>query len=228
MRPAEHRGGKRREPVLARLRGRMGDRALAGHTPARGRVGWLAALLALAPVPALAHPDILMECHLLFNFEGGAITGIGESWTFDETFSAQLIADYDEDHDGAFNEAESAAIGNETFARLAEIHYFTFLTLDGAPLPVPEPFGFKAVAQGGIVTFSFGLRLATPVSPQTQKLAIQIKDPDYAVGASFAPHEAAVLKGIEPGACRAVFTSKPQDAYFDGLVIPKEASIVCP
>ncbi|WP_062223004.1 DUF1007 family protein [Aureimonas sp. D3] len=195
----------------------------------RRRAVWpLAALLALASAPALAHPDILMECHLLFNFEGGEITGIGESWTFDETFSAQLLADYDEDHDGSFNEAESTAIGNETFARLGEIHYFTFLTLDGAPLPVPEPFGFKAAAQGGIVTFSFGLRLAAPVAPQSHKLALQIKDPDYAVGASLAAHEAVVLKGIEPGACRAVITSKPEDAYFDGLVIPKEASIVCP
>ncbi len=187
----------------------------------------LAAALSLAALPARAHPDITMECHLLFNFENGIITGLGESWTFDETFSAQLLADYDADGDGAFSESESGAIRDETFARLAAIHYFTFLSLDAQPLDVPEPFGFRAAADGGRVTFSFGLRLPQPVAPQTARLGVEIKDPDYAVGARFGAGQAIYLHGDPPANCRGTITSKPSEAYFDGLVIPQEASVTC-
>jgi ABC-type uncharacterized transport system substrate-binding protein len=188
----------------------------------------LGAATLLPPAPALAHPDITMECHLLFNFENGALTGLGESWTFDETFSAQLLADYDEDKDGAFSEAESGAIRDETFARLSAIHYFTFLTVNGESLAVPEPFGFKAAATAeGRVTYSFGLRLAEPLAPKAARLGVEIKDPDYALGASLAPHEPAYLRGAGAERCRAVVASKPQDAYFDGLVIPQEISLAC-
>ncbi len=187
----------------------------------------LAVALSLQAAPARAHPDITMDCHLLFNFEDGLITGLGESWTFDESFSAQLLADYDADSDGAFNESESGAIRDETFARLSAIHYFTFLTLDGQPIATPEPFGFKAAAEGGRVTFTFGLRLAQPVAPRTQRLGVEIKDPEYAVGARFATGQAIYLHGAPPETCRGTITSKPSEAYFDGLAIPQEASVTC-
>ncbi|ALN71807.1 DUF1007 family protein [Aureimonas sp. AU20] len=188
-------------------------------------LGLVAALLSAAP--AAAHPDITMDCHLLFNFEGSAITGLGESWTFDETFSAQLLADYDENNDGTFSEAESGAIRDETFARLSAIHYFTFLTVNGESVPVPEPFGFKAAVANGRVTFSFGLRLPQPLAPKTARIGVEIKDPDYAVGAALAAGEPILLRGEGAESCRAVIASKPADAYFDGLVIPQEVSVAC-
>ncbi len=191
------------------------------------RLGLALALALGAARPALAHPDILMECHLLFNFENGRITGLGESWAFDEAFSAQLLADYDTDGDGQFGEAESRAIRDETFANLEGGDYFTRLTLDDRPLPVPEPFGFKAGAQAGIVTFSFGLRLAEPVDPRLARLGVEIRDEAYAVGASMAPRDPIYLRGAPAGLCRPVLRPRRDDAYFDGLVVPQEASADC-
>lgn len=52
-----------------------------------------AALVPATASPAAAHPDITREWRVLFHFEDGKVTGIGETRTFDEAFSVQLVAD---------------------------------------------------------------------------------------------------------------------------------------
>ena len=189
----------------------------------------LATLAALSFTGAAeAHPDITMECHLLFHVEDGKVAGIGESWTFDETFSAQLLEDYDEDRDGTFSETETAAIRDETFANLLPAHYFTYLTVDGHEIASPEPFGFRAMAEGGVVTFSFGMKLAEPVAPGSSRLGVEIKDTDFAVSAVMAPSEPLYIQGAPDGTCQTELQDRPEHAYLGGLVVPKEASIRCP
>lgn len=203
-------------------------RCLESRSPCRvwGRI--LAGVLALGTAsPAAAHPDITMECRVLFNFEDGKVTGIGETWTFDEAFSGQLIADYDEDHDGLFDAAESGAMEREVFGNLSGIHYYTFLSINGREQTDLKPFGFRATKDGEIVTFAFGIRLPEPLDPALYPVTLELKDPEFAVYAVLTGDEPALLRGDTQKRCRAEIRDDRENPYFDGTVIPQEIRLVC-
>lgn len=183
--------------------------------------------MALASGPAAAHPDITMECRVLFNFEAGKLTGLGEAWTFDAAFSEQLIADYDEDHDGTFDDVESGAMEREVFGNLAGIHYYTFLTINDREQADLKPFGFRARQEGGLVTFAFGIRLPEPLDPALYPVRVELKDPEFAVYAVLSGDQPALLRGDAGGHCRAAIRDDRENPYFDGTVIPQEIRLVC-
>lgn len=185
-----------------------------------------AALLAL-PAPAEAHPDISMECRVLFNMDGGKLTGFGEAWTFDEAFSTQLVFDYDENHDGRFDEAEAKAMETEVLGRLSEIHYYTYLTVGGTERETLKPFGFRASLDNGAVTFAFGFRFPEPIDPIATKVAVELKDPDFAVYAALTQDQPAVLRGDRDGRCSASVRDDTEHPYFDGTIVPQEISLTC-
>lgn len=193
----------------------------------------LAGLLAAAVVglaslgPAAGHPEIVMRCRVLFNFQGPAVTAIGQSWSFDEPFSAQLLADFDRDRDGSFSAAESADLAKKVLPNLAEAHYLTYLAVDGADLGKLAPFDFKAVAQHGIVTFAFALRLPRPVDPATAALTLGLKDPGLTIYVTLSEKEPVVLRGENPKHCRARVRDAESEAYLHGTVTWPEITLDC-
>lgn len=196
------------------------------HQPRIAAACLLAALLPAAP--AAAHPDISMECRVLFNMEAGKLTGVGEAWTFDEAFSAQLVSDYDENRNGRFDEDEVHAMETEVFAPLEAIHYYTFIELGGAARDALQPFGFRATLEGnGAVTFAFGFRFPEPVDPAGTSVAVELKDPEFAVFAMLAEDQPALLRGDREGRCAASVADDAAGAYFDGTIIPKAIRLVC-
>jgi ABC-type uncharacterized transport system substrate-binding protein len=172
-------------------------------------------------IPARAHPDIMMKCHLLFNFQGDTITALGESWVFGQTFSEEMLTDYDLDHDGDFNDAENVALAKKILPILASERHFTTISVNGKDIGAITPLNFRASARNKIVTFTFGVQLPTPVDPIKSILRIQIKDPNYSVYVASPKQDSVILRDMPRDRC------KPQvneiDAVFGGI----EVTLVC-
>lgn len=180
-----------------------------------------------APAPAAAHPDILMSYRVLFDVHAGAIDTIGESWTFDRTFSAELLADYDGDGDGAFSPDESAALEREVLPNLAAVRYFTYVNVDGADIGGLAPTGFQAAAKNGIVTFALALTLPQPMDPALKKLTVQIEDPDFSVYAEPVPGKAASVRSDGSRACAAKVGSGTSADAADPSLVQTTITISC-
>ncbi len=178
-------------------------------------------------LPAKAHPNIRLDYRLLFNFKGANVTAIGETWTFDPQFSQELLSTFDVDRDGTFSAAETKAMGHKILKNLSESRYFTFVSVDGHDLGKLPPIGFKAQARHGTVTVAFGSRLPAAVNAAKSHLSVLIKDPGFVVLTRLAKQRPVVLRGAPKGHCRSQVVDDPQDAYFGGLVVPKEVSLTC-
>ena len=71
----------------------------------------LVAVCLAAPVPALAHPHVLIDTGLkLVTDAEGMLVGVEVQWTYDDLYSMLLFEDMgvDNDHDGRLNPAEIA------------------------------------------------------------------------------------------------------------------------
>ena len=172
-------------------------------------------------IPVMAHPDIMMRCRLLLNFQGDTITALGESWVFGETFSAEMLTDYDLDHDGDFNDAENVALAEKILPILASERHFTTISVNGKDIGAITPLSFRASARNKIVTFTFGVQLPTPVDPVKSILRIQIKDPNYSVYIASPKQDSVILRGMPPDRCKPQVTE--MDARFGGI----EVTLVC-
>lgn len=174
---------------------------------------------------AAADPNAALYYRLLFNFAGKTVNALGESWTFDQNFSRQLVAKYDLNHDGKLSPEESADLGKQLFANLANVRYFTFVTVGGQDVTGLKPFGFKAQLAGKFVSFTFGLALPKPVDPATAKLQVQIKDPDFTIFTVPVKQDPVMLRGA-PDTCKADIDQKA-DPDFGAAAIPPTITLTC-
>jgi len=194
-------------------------------TSGLARVAFLL-LMALA-APAQAHPNIVLDYRLVFDFDGTDVTDIGESWSFDAAFSEELLSDFDTDRDGTFNAEETRAMGDEILGNLSEVRYLTYIFVDGHDLGKLEPFGFRTQVRDGVVTLAFGNHLPAPVDASRSRIAVQIKDPDFMIMALPAEKQPVFFRGVPKGRCSTEIGDKPQDAYYGGLIVPQEVSVTC-
>ncbi|RYE61337.1 MAG: DUF1007 family protein, partial [Rhizobiaceae bacterium] len=94
----------------------------------------LAAPLAV-PAPALAHPHIFAEARLeIVAGADGTVQELRNVWRFDEVFSSSVILDFDKNGDLKLDPHELAELGETIRTSLADYHYFSTVTLDGAQI----------------------------------------------------------------------------------------------
>ncbi|MBO0661625.1 DUF1007 family protein [Jiella sp. MQZ9-1] len=195
----------------------------------RSASGLVVGLVLATGGPAIAHPNIMMQCRVLFNFKGDLINGIGEAWTFDQTFSDELMKDFDADHDGKLSDAESRRMGAQVMTNLGASRYFTYISVDGQDIGKPKASGFRAAVQNGIVSIAFAVPLPQPIDPRQHKLTVEIKDQEFFVYALFATPSPVLIKGAggtEDGCTPKVYDDKA-GAYWGGAIIPQAATLVC-
>ncbi len=158
-------------------------------------------LAIVAAEPAAAHPLIHIFCRVLFNFDGGAVNAFGQTWTFEKTYSRNLLDDFDTNGDGALSRTEVAAMEKTVLPTLARSNYFTFVSVDGRDLGPIKPYTFNAVAENGIVTFAMSVQLPAPIDPGKSRLTIEIRDPGYSVEAAFVDADPVALRNAPDPAC---------------------------
>ncbi len=146
----------------------------------------LALLVVIAATPALAHPHIFIDAKatILFN-DAGEVTGIRNTWTFDEAFSVWQTQGLDTNGDGTTSSAEMQELADENITGLAEYGFYTSAGEKDQTVPMASMDDARFVYENGRSTLTFGIE---PQAPYRIKdaLEVAIYDPEYYVAITFA------------------------------------------
>ncbi len=176
----------------------------------------IAALMSLAfAVPAAAHPHVwvTMNTEVIYAPDG-SVTGLRQSWTFDDMFSAFALQGLESKEKGKFTRAELAPLAKVNVESLKEFDYFTFATADGkkALFADPQP-DYWAEEKDAMVTLHFVLPLKTPV--KAKNLKIEVYDPTYFVAMELAKQNPVQLVDA-PAGCKAAFELPRELTFQEG------------
>ena len=132
------------------------------------------------PPHARAHPHVWIDLKSQFEFDGdGRITGLQIDWTFDEFYTAYVIADAGGPE--AMDQETLTGIGRRNLANLRDYDYFTEFRADGAIQPLSRPETFDMGLQDGKLWLRFSVPLETPLSPADHRISYAVYDPSYYV-----------------------------------------------
>lgn len=187
----------------------------------------LVAAMLLAPLPALAHPHVLIDAHVVALFEGGRITALQMGWKFDPVYSSSLVQDYDADKSGTLSPAEIATIEKEAFRDTRQYGYFTHAKIDGKAVDWPQASDFRVLALKDSLVYAFRLTLPQPVDPRRQAFTLSTYEETYYIDLDLPNDEAARLVGDGAEGCRAVIGQDKDNPLFGGVVFPRKLEVAC-
>ena len=147
----------------------------------------LAAVLAAAAGPALAHPHVFIDTgiEVILNDRNQA-TGIRISWTYDDLYSLYVVGDMglDPDWDGSLTPEEEARLAGFDMGWDADFPGDTYALLGEAPLPLSRPGDWTAAYADGKITTTHLRTFDAPVPVGAVPLVVQVYDPGYYVAYS--------------------------------------------
>jgi len=157
---------------------------------------------AFQPRVAEAHPHAWIDVRVTVLFDGdGAVTGLRQSWLFDEFYTAFATEGLDGDGDGIPDPALIDALSVENITNLADYSYFTSLWVDGTK----QAFGTATEVTGSLVgdryEMSFTAPLAAPLDPRAGAMTYAVYDPTYYVELLHAEADDAVVLDGAPTGC---------------------------
>jgi ABC-type uncharacterized transport system substrate-binding protein len=121
------------------------------------RIEWVlaASLLLAVAQPAQAHPHVFIETRMDVQFDADGFLGIQVEWVFDAMFGNRIIADYDRDKNGRFDDGEIAQIEKKAFSNLSKFNYFTYIYIGNRRHDVRQVSDFKASISRKTVSYTF-------------------------------------------------------------------------
>ncbi|MBP1846930.1 ABC-type uncharacterized transport system substrate-binding protein [Rhizobium petrolearium] len=170
----------------------------------RYRFFTIAALAAACvPLPALAHPHIFAEARLeVVAGNDGNLAELHNVWRFDEVFSSSVLLDFDKNTDLKLDAAELAELGETMRKSLADYHYFTTITVNGASFEVQKPDVIHAsLDENNQLLVIFAVKPEKPV-PLKGRLAFGIYDPSLYTSIDFPTDGDLVVQGAGFAKCQ--------------------------
>lgn len=140
----------------------------------------VAALLALAPAAAWAHPHVFIDTGLAAKTDAaGRLLGVEVTWEYDDYYSLLIFEDMglDADYDGQLTAEELAALQGFDLQWEAGFEGDTYLSLDGSPLALGAPEARQTVVADGRIRSRHFRPLIRPVA--AEGVVIQAYDPTY-------------------------------------------------
>ena len=194
--------------------------------------------------PALAHPHVfvVVTSELLFDAQG-RVTGVSQSWTFDDMYSSFVTTGASEDRKPVTTE-KLQPLAEQNVSDLAEFSYFTVVKVPGQKIEFEKP---KAISMHEddkkLVTLKFTLPLKNPVKAD-KAFTLQVYDPTYFVSFDFAK-DGVTMKGAPSGCSLSLVQPQPlgeseakrlNEAFFSGLSpgadfgikLASRATLACP
>ncbi len=176
---------------------------------------FVAALAALWPSPAQAHPHVwaTIKSELVYAPDG-SVTAVRHAWTFDEMFSAFATMGIKAKIKGQFTREELQPLAKVNVDSLKGFAYFTYATMDGVKakgaFDHATDYWLEYDPKATVLTLHFTLPFKKPAKAKVLK--IQVYDPEFFVDFAFAKKNAVKLIGAPP-LC-AAWTEKPDDPHF--------------
>lgn len=179
------------------------------------------------PVQALAHPHIFTEARMeVIAGDDGNVAELRNVWRFDEVFSSSVLLDFDKNTDLKLDEAELDELGETMRTSLADFHYFTTMTANGANVAVQKPEKIHVGFQDNQILVFFSVKPEKTI-PIKGKLTFGVYDPSMYTAIDFPTDGDLVMQGKGFAACKhAVVRPDPDevisqnsstltDAFFD-------------
>jgi ABC-type uncharacterized transport system substrate-binding protein len=162
--------------------------------------GALAALgLAVAPVPALAHPHVWIDARSEVVFDDQQrVAALRVTWHFDEFYSLFAVEGLDADGDGRLEPAELQPLAELNVTSLQDYRYFTEIVADGAPLDYAAVSDYRSWFEDGILSLEFVIPLETPVDPRRSRVSFKSYDPTFYIAIEPALQDPVSLAGGPP------------------------------
>ena len=155
----------------------------------------VAALLAIAPASAVAHPHVFADARLeVVAGADGNIQELHNIWRFDDVFSSQVLLDFDKNTNLVLDPPELEEIGRTVRASLEEFGYYTMLSQDGKPVAVAKPDVINVDFKDGQLMMFFAIKPAAPM-PLKGKLTFGVYDPTLYASIDFPSDQDLVLMG---------------------------------
>lgn len=188
----------------------------------------LGLLSALLPLPALAHPHVLIDAHVVALFDQGKITALQMGWKFDPVYSSSLVQDFDADKSGTLSAAEIAAMEKDAFQDTLKQSYFTYAKVDGKAVEWPRATEFKVLVVKDSLLYAFRLHLPQPIDPKARAFQVSTYEETYYIDIDI-PNDAAVkVTGSGSDGCRAVLSQDKANPLFGGVAFPRKVEFQCP
>ncbi|WP_229154765.1 DUF1007 family protein [Aurantimonas sp. VKM B-3413] len=152
--------------------------------------------------PAFAHPHVFANAEMELVGDGhGRLMVLRNIWHMDELFAATVLAEFDANKNGAFDEDELAAVARKVGQSVADYSFFTFLRTGDQEVALDPPASMGAAVRDGQLLIYFEMPLVTPFDVTTQPLAASNFDETFYVAFDYAGEDSFVLSGL-PDACR--------------------------
>jgi ABC-type uncharacterized transport system substrate-binding protein len=203
----------------------------------------LAAGLIFGAASSVAHPHVWVSVKATVLFEGDTMTGLQQSWTFDEAYTAMAIEGLDTNGDGNYDRKELEELAKVNVDGLKEFDYFTFAKLGDGGLTFKEPVDYWLEYTGGVLTLHFKLPLEDPVLAEAPGFTFSVYDPSFFIAFDLAKDDPIKLAASAPAGCKADLAIPPKEredtqrlgeAFFQelggsdyGVVMAKTIAINC-
>lgn len=203
----------------------------------------LAAGLVFSTASSVAHPHVWVSVKATVLFEGDTMTGLQQSWTFDEAYTAMAIEGLDTNGDGNYDRKELEELAKVNVDGLKEFDYFTFAKLGDGGLTFKEPVDYWLEHTGGVLTLHFKLPLEDPVLAEAPGFTFSVYDPSFFIAFDLAKDDPVKLAASAPAGCKADLAIPPKEredtqrlgeAFFQelggsdyGVVMAKTIAINC-
>ncbi|WP_051326433.1 DUF1007 family protein [Aliagarivorans taiwanensis] len=132
---------------------------------------------------ALAHPHSWIDVKTLLVGKDGQLTGISYIWQFDPMTSVFMLDGKDLDEPQRQQTLDNMAA--HILSNIHYHHYFSKLKQGEQLVAFGEGSQPRVSLQGRVVSFSFYLPLAEPVSLSEQSLSLRVYDPSYFIDMSW-------------------------------------------
>lgn len=170
----------------------------------------LAVLISLiVSVNVNAHPHMWVEAKMRLAFDAqGQVTGVTQTWVFDEMFSSYAKQGLPQGADKRPPQADLDQIGKSWIEALADpmSHYFTTIMHGNSEVPVGPAQRVRVDWNNTTeqMSLSFELPFLTPLTPGNRPLVVSVADPTFYVAYSFEDPDAVELLAA-PGTCKASY-----------------------
>jgi ABC-type uncharacterized transport system substrate-binding protein len=169
----------------------------------------IAGLLALgfliaAPVaPAAAHPHVWVTVETTVLYNGGAVTGLQHTWTFDDMYAAMAVQGLDADGDGQYSRQELTELAQVNIDGLKEFGYFTIAKLGDKIVKAKDPVDYYLEYKDGLLSLHFTLPFEQPVLADAPDFNFAVFDESFFIAFDFGKDNPVKLSAGAPQGCSA-------------------------
>ena len=126
---------------------------------------------------AEAHPHVFADVSLKILYDKTGFCGIHNRWTYDELYSAAMVASVNHGKGDKFSDSENSKLKEAILSPIEQKNYFNYVQAGSDFLKVSRVRDFKASLVKGKLVLDFVTDFSKPAGPDWTMLVVVVADP---------------------------------------------------